>query len=214
VSIRVCSGDRLAITGPSGAGKTTIVNLLLRFWDCREGEILIGGRNIAAYGADDVRRLIGLVPQNVYLFNGTVRDNLLVGKGDATDEDVVEAGRRACLDEVIAALPQGYDTLVGENGCKLSGGERQRLAIARVFLKNAPILVLDEATANLDGSTEKRVIRSLERFMVGRTALIVSHSVDVASLARRNLNLRCSDNTLTHWKDVGLEGGLNGHQQR
>jgi ATP-binding cassette subfamily C protein CydC len=214
VSFRVCSGDRLAIIGPSGSGKTTIVNLLLRFWDCRDGEVLIGGRNIAAYDADDVRRLIGMVPQNVYLFNGTIRDNLLVGKGDATDEEVSEACRRACVDDVIAALPLGYDTVVGENGHKLSGGERQRLAIARVFLKNAPILVLDEATANLDASTEKRVLHSLDRFMTERTALTISHSSSVGGLATRVISLGGRDNTLPHVPDadIAVEGGTNEHQ--
>jgi ATP-binding cassette subfamily C protein CydC len=165
----------MAIMGESGAGKSTVVHLLLRFWELEVGQICIGGRDARAYRADDLRRLIGVAPQDIYLFNGTIRDNLLLAKGDATEDEIIDACRQAQIHEFVASLPAGYDTLVGENGFKLSGGERQRVAIARVILKNAPILILDEATANLDALTEQKVMQALETFMQGRTTLIVSH---------------------------------------
>lgn len=175
VSFRVPRGERMAITGGSGAGKSTLVNLLVRFWEADEGQVCIGGYDVRSYRGDDLRNLLGVVSQHVHLFNGTVRDNLLLAKGDATDEEIAAACRMAQIDEFVASLPAGYDTLVGENGLKLSGGERQRIAIARVILKDAPILILDEATANLDALTEGRVTKALDAFMYGRTALIISH---------------------------------------
>jgi ABC-type multidrug transport system fused ATPase/permease subunit len=175
VTFRLPTGGHLAVLGQSGAGKTSLVNLLLRFWEAEEGCVCIGGRDVRAYRADDLRRLIGVVPQEIYLFNGTIRDNLLLANGSATDNEIVAACREAQLDDLIASLPHGLDTRVGDNGLKLSGGERQRLAIARVFLKGAPVLVLDEATANLDGATELKVMQALATFMQGRTTLIISH---------------------------------------
>jgi ABC-type multidrug transport system fused ATPase/permease subunit len=175
VSFRLPAGGRMAVTGASGAGKSTLVNLLLRFWETHEGRICIGGNDVRAYHADDLRELLGVVSQHIHLFSGTIRDNLLLAKGDATDDEISAACRIAQVDDFIASLPLGYDTLVGENGLKLSGGERQRIAIARVVLKNAPILILDEATANLDALTEQRVMQALASFMRGRTTLIISH---------------------------------------
>jgi ABC-type multidrug transport system fused ATPase/permease subunit len=175
VSFRLPHGERMAITGESGAGKSTLVNLLVRFWEAEEGQVCIGGNDVRAYRGDDLRDLLGVVSQHVHLFNGTVRDNLLLAKGDATDGEIVAACRQAQIHEFVASLPGGYDTLVGENGLKLSGGERQRIAIARVILKDAPILILDEATANLDALTEEQVMEALDAFMQGRTALIISH---------------------------------------
>lgn len=175
VSFRIPNGKRTAIIGASGAGKSSIVNLLFRFWEPNSGGILIGGNALSAYRGDDARQLLGVAPQHPHLFNGTLRDNLLLAKGDATDNEISAACRAAQLEEFIASLPAGYDTLVGENGLKLSGGERQRIAIARVILKKAPILILDEATANLDAVTERKVLQSLETFMQGRTTLIISH---------------------------------------
>jgi ATP-binding cassette subfamily C protein CydC len=175
VSFRIPSGGRMAVTGESGAGKSTLVNLLARFWEAGEGQVCIGGNDVRAYRADDLRDLLGVVSQHVHLFNGTIRDNLLLAKGDATDDEIIAACRQAQIHVWITSLPAGYDTLVGENGLKLSGGERQRLAIARVILKNAPILILDEATANLDALTEQQVMEALKPFMKGRTTLIVSH---------------------------------------
>jgi ATP-binding cassette subfamily C protein CydC len=175
VSFNVPSGKRVAIVGPSGSGKSTIVNLLLRFWDYHTGTIALGSHDLREYRADDVRALIGVVPQNVHLFNATVRDNLRLANPEATDEQLVEACRQAQLHDFIESLPLKYETLIGENGLLLSGGERQRLAIARAILKDAPILILDEATANLDAITERQLLESLEPFMMGRTVMIISH---------------------------------------
>lgn len=175
VSFSVPSGGRAAIVGASGSGKSTIVNLLLRFWDYEQGQILIGGRDLHEYDIEDVRRMLAVVPQQVHLFNATLRDNLILANPDASDEQVVAACTMAQIHDFVQSLPQGYDTLIGENGLLLSGGERQRLAVARAILKNAPILILDEATANLDTLTEQRLMDALEPFMRGRTVLIVSH---------------------------------------
>ncbi|MFN8471142.1 MAG: thiol reductant ABC exporter subunit CydC [Anaerolineae bacterium] len=175
VSFAVPSGGRLLIVGPSGAGKSTLVNLLLRFWDYSGGSIRIGGHELREYHPDDARALLGVVAQDTYLFNGTIRDNLRLADADASDEEIRAACREAQLDEFIQALPQAYDTWIGENGFRLSGGERQRLAIARVLLKNAPILILDEATAHLDAVTERNVADALAGLMVGRTTLIIAH---------------------------------------
>ncbi|HTP06605.1 MAG TPA: thiol reductant ABC exporter subunit CydC [Anaerolineae bacterium] len=175
VSFSIPAGSRVAIVGSSGSGKSTIVNLLLRFWDYHDGQITLDGIDLHQYRADDVRDLIGVVPQTVHLFNATLHDNLLLANPDATDEQVVAACRQAQLHDFIESLPLKYETLIGENGLLLSGGERQRLAIARAILKNAPILILDEATANLDAITERELLASLEPFMIGRTVIIISH---------------------------------------
>ncbi len=175
VNVTIPAGGRVALVGPSGSGKSTLVNLLLRFWDYHEGQIKIGGHDLREYRADDVRQMMGVVSQQVHLFNATVQDNLLLANPDATDEQIRAVCRQAQLHDFIETLPLGYDTLVGENGVLLSGGERQRLAIARVILKNAPILILDEATANLDAVTERKIMQALEPFMADRTVLIISH---------------------------------------
>lgn len=175
VSITIPVGERALVVGPSGSGKSTLVNLLLRFWNYQEGTIKIGGRDLHEYRAEDVRGMIGVVPQQVHLFNSTVRDNLLLANPDASDEQITSACRQAELHEFIQTLPEGYDTLIGENGLLLSGGERQRLAIARAVLKNAPILILDEGTANLDVAIEQSILRSLEPFMAGKTVIFISH---------------------------------------
>jgi len=170
------AGQRLAITGASGAGKSTLIALLLRFWDVPPGAIWLDGRDLRAYAAEDVRTLFAVVPQSPYLFHTTIRDNLLVANPDATDAELAAACQAAQLDTFIAALPAGYDTLLGDNGLTLSGGERQRLAIARALLKPAPILVLDEATAHLDAVTAARVWQALAHHMTGRIVLIFDHS--------------------------------------
>lgn len=175
VSFHLPERGCLIVSGASGAGKSTLVNLLARFWDAQAGAVCIGGSDVRACRADDVRACLGVAAQQTYLFNGTLRDNLLVAQGDATDAEILDACRVAQLDEFIAALPDGLDTRVGENGMKLSGGERQRVAIARVLLKNAPLLLLDEVTANLDARTEQELWRALEPFIQARTTLIISH---------------------------------------
>jgi ABC-type multidrug transport system fused ATPase/permease subunit len=175
MSFSIPAGSRSVIVGSSGSGKSTIVNLLLRFWDYHEGRITLGGHDLHDYRADEVRAWLGVVPQNVHLFNATLRDNLLLANPDATEEQIVAACQQAQLHDFIESLPLKYETLIGENGLLLSGGERQRLAIARAVLKNAPILILDEATANLDAITEEQLFQSLESFMADRTVLIISH---------------------------------------
>jgi ATP-binding cassette subfamily C protein CydC len=180
LSFSMPSGGRAALIGASGSGKTTLINLLLRFWDYTDGHIALGGQELHDYRAEDVRQLIGLVPQHPYLFNSTIRDNLLLAKPDADDEDLVQACQIAQIHEFIDDLPRGYFTRVGDDGLTLSGGERQRLAIARAVLKNAPILILDEATSHLDALTKERVMEELESFMEGRTTLVVSHQIGAA----------------------------------
>lgn len=175
VSFRVEPGQHVALIGPSGAGKSTLLKLLLRFWEYGAGSIRLGGHELRDYRSDDARRLIGVVAQQTHLFNGSVRDNLLLAKPGASDEELAEACRRAQLDEVIARLPQGLDTWIGEQGLKLSGGERQRLAIARALLKDAPILLLDEPTANLDAASERAVLAALAELARGRTTLLITH---------------------------------------
>ena len=175
VSFSIPAGGKLFISGMSGTGKSTIVNVLLRFWEVQAGQILIGGKDAHTFHPDDWRKLIGVASQQIHLFNGTIRDNLLLAKGDATDEELKTACEVAQVQPFIASLPHGYDTQVGENGLKLSGGERQRLSIARVILKAAPILVLDEVTANLDALTEQKVMKALADFMQKRTTIIISH---------------------------------------
>jgi ATP-binding cassette subfamily C protein CydC len=175
LSLDVPHGKRIAVVGPSGAGKSTLVNVLLRFWDYVDGAIRLGGRELRECDPDEVRRLMGVVSQSTYLFNATIRDNLLIARPEATCDQLNEAVRRARLDTFVQSLPQGYDTWIGEQGLRLSGGERQRLAIARALLKDAPILILDEATANLDAVTEREVIASIRELMQGRTTLIITH---------------------------------------
>jgi len=189
LSLTLAPGDRLGLTGPSGAGKTTIVGLLLRFWDASSGETLLGGVDVRSFRTDDVRALIGVVPQKVYLFNGTIRDNLLVADGDADDTTILDACERAGLGAFLDPLPQGLGTLVGDDGMKLSGGERQRVAIARAFLKDAPILILDEATANLDAETEAEVVDHLRAFARGKTLVVISHRPAALELADRVMTL-------------------------
>ena len=175
VSFNLPQGGRLAIVGPSGAGKSTLINLLLRFWDYKEGVIELGGHDLREYDPDDVRHLMGVVSQSTHLFNATVRDNLLIARPEATRAELEQAAQRAQIHSFVQSLPQGYDTWIGEQGLRLSGGERQRLAIARALLKDAPILILDEATANLDPVTEREVMQSIRELMQGRTTLIATH---------------------------------------
>jgi ATP-binding cassette subfamily C protein CydC len=189
VSLTLGPGDHLGLTGPSGAGKTTIVGLLLRFWDAVSGELLLDGMDVRRFRADDVRALIGVVPQQVYLFNGSLRDNLLVADGDADDEMILGACARAGLQAFLRSLPRGLDTLVGDDGLKLSGGERQRVAIARAVLKDAPVLILDEATANLDAATEAEVVERIDVFARDKTLLVISHRPVALELADQVMTL-------------------------
>jgi thiol reductant ABC exporter CydC subunit len=175
VSFHLPQGGSLAVVGPSGAGKSTLVYLLLRFWEYDEGEITLGGHGLRTYRAEELRHMMGVVSQHTHLFNATVRDNLLLARPAASQADLERAARQAQVHDFVESLPDGYNTYIGEQGFKLSGGQRQRLAIARALLKDAPILILDEPTANLDSLTERQVMRSLQALMVGRTTLIISH---------------------------------------
>jgi thiol reductant ABC exporter CydC subunit len=189
LDLSVPAGTSLAVVGPSGAGKTTLVDLLLRFWDYEDGEIRIGGRELHDIRADVVRRWIAVVSQDVHLFDATIRDNLAVADADATDDAIEAACRTALIHDVIAALPAGYETRVGENGVLLSGGERQRIAIARALLKDAPILILDEATANLDVATERALMASLAPVIARKTTVVISHRPSVAAAMDQVLRL-------------------------
>lgn len=168
-------GRRVAVVGPSGAGKSTLVRLLLCFWDAQEGRILLGGRDVRQLDPEEVRRSMAVVAQDTHLFNATIRENLLLARPGATEEEMVGAARQAQLEPFISSLPDGYDTWAGEQGLRLSGGERQRVAIARAILQDAPVLILDEPTANLDAVTEQEVMDALYGLMEGRTALIITH---------------------------------------
>lgn len=175
MSFTINVGENIALVGPSGAGKTTISKLIPRFYDVDKGEIRIDDDNIKNLTIDSLRDNIGIVQQDVYLFSGTVKDNIRYGKEDATDEEIIKAAELAGATEFIKDLPEGFDTYIGERGVKLSGGQKQRISIARVFLKNPPILILDEATSALDNKSEAIVQTSLEKLSKGRTTLTIAH---------------------------------------
>jgi thiol reductant ABC exporter CydC subunit len=168
-------GGQLAVVGPSGAGKSTLIQVLLRFWDYEGGHVFLGGRELREYRQEDLRSLIAVVSQRTHLFNATVRENLLLARPEASEAEVRRAVEQTGVHDFVAGLPNGYDTWIGEQGLRLSGGERQRLAIARAILKDAPILLLDEPTANLDALTERQVLAELQGLMAGRTTLLVTH---------------------------------------
>ncbi len=187
MSFAVKPGERVAVVGPSGAGKSTLFQLLLRFYDPLAGRVEIDGVDIAKADPEAVRARIALVPQDVAIFATSIRENIRLGRPDATDEEVEEAGRLALADEFVARLPEGWDTPVGERGVTLSGGQRQRLAIARAILRRAPILLLDEATSALDAESETLVQRALDRSMQGRTTLVIAHRLATVLSADRIL---------------------------
>ncbi|WP_107947536.1 ABC transporter ATP-binding protein [Lysinibacillus parviboronicapiens] len=175
IHLKVRPGETVALVGPSGAGKSTICSLLPRFYEVSEGTIKIDGIDIRDFKLQSLRAHIGIVQQDVFLFDGTVRENIAYGDLEASEEDIWHAARRAQLEEVINALPEGMDTLIGERGVKLSGGQKQRLSIARIFLKNPKILILDEATSALDTETEKAIQQALNELSIGRTTLVIAH---------------------------------------
>lgn len=169
------AGSTVALVGPSGGGKTTTCSLLPRFYDVASGAVLIDGTDVRQATVASLRAEIGIVQQDVYLFGGTVRDNIAYGRPGATQAEIEEAARKANVHEFVEGLEHGYDTLVGERGARLSGGQKQRIAIARVFLRDPRILILDEATSALDNESERMVQRSLEELSAGRTTLIIAH---------------------------------------
>lgn len=201
LNVTIHAGEKLAIVGPSGGGKTTLCNLIPRFYDVNSGEIKIDGRNIKKYTLKSLRKNIGIVQQEVYLFSGTVIDNILYGDQNATREDAVEAAKKAGAHEFIMELKDGYDTYVGERGVKLSGGQKQRISIARVLLKNPPIMIMDEATSALDNESEFAVAQSLAKLAEGRTTITIAHRLS---------SIKNSDRILVLTEDGIIEEGNHG----
>jgi ATP-binding cassette, subfamily B, bacterial len=190
ISLAVQPGEMIALVGPTGAGKSTLVNLLPSFYEATAGRILIDGQDIRGVALESLRRHISVVSQEAFLFNGTIRENILYGKLDATEAELVAAARAANCHDFITRLAEGYDSRVGERGVKLSVGEKQRVSIARALLKNAPILILDEATASVDTQTEKLIQEALERLMAGRTSFVIAHRLSTIRNADQILVLR------------------------
>lgn len=200
LNLEIEQGEKIAIVGPSGGGKTTLCNLIPRFYDIDEGDILLDGVNIRHYTLKSLRQNIGMVQQDVYLFSGTVYENIAYGRERASKEEVVEAAKRAGAHEFIMALKDGYNTYVGERGVKLSGGQKQRISIARVFLKNPPILIMDEATSALDNESEFQVAKSLEALAKGRTTITIAHRLS---------SIRNSDRILVLTEEGIVEEGTH-----
>ncbi len=189
INLSICPGEKIALVGPSGGGKTTLCNLIPRFYDTTRGEIRIDGHDLKSITLQSLRMNIGIVQQDVYLFSGTVYDNISYGKPEASRDEVIQAARLAGAHEFISALKDGYDTYVGERGVKLSGGQKQRISIARVFLKNPAILILDEATSALDNESEHLISKSLDRLAEGRTTVTIAHRLTTIQNADRILVL-------------------------
>jgi ATP-binding cassette subfamily C protein CydCD len=185
VSLTIAPGSTVALVGPSGAGKTTLAQLCLRFWDPQAGQVRLGGYDLREYALDDLRARIALVAQDTYLFNDSLANNVRIARPEASDRDVERAVAHAALDGFVASLPDGLDTVVGERGAQLSGGQRQRVAIARAFLRDAPILILDEATSHLDAVNEAAVHAALERLKRDRTTLVIAHRLSTVRDADR-----------------------------
>jgi ATP-binding cassette, subfamily B, bacterial len=175
LNFRIEPGEKVALVGQSGSGKSTIINLLLRFYESEAGTITIDGKSILEFNLTAYRKNLGIVPQEVILFGGTIRDNIAYGKPGATTDEIHEAAKQANALEFIDSFPEGFETVVGERGVKLSGGQRQRIAIARAILKSPSILILDEATSSLDAQSEVLVQQALEKLMEGRTTIVIAH---------------------------------------
>ena len=219
ITLNIGAGQTVALVGPSGGGKTTLCHLLPRFYDISEGRITIDGNDIKSVTLESLRRNIGIVQQDVFLFAASVKDNIRYGRIDATDEEIVRAAIAAEIHDDIMNMPDGYDTIVGERGITLSGGQKQRVSIARIFLKNPPILILDEATSALDSATEARITEAFERLSKGRTTLIIAHRL---STVRRSDKIIVIDEhgiveSGTHDELIALDGEykkLNDAQNR
>jgi ATP-binding cassette subfamily B protein len=212
-SFAISPGQRVVLIGASGAGKSTIVSLILRLYEVQEGSIAIDGVNIKNYQRESLRRAISVVPQNSVLFGTTIRENIGYGKLDATMEEIVAAAKAAGAHDFIVALEHGYDTVIGERGSTLSGGQQQRIAIARAFIRNAPILILDEPMTGLDVESEAKVREALERLMVGKTCLLITHNLEASAAADRILVLE-EGRVVERGRQSDLVAGSRRHRQR
>jgi ATP-binding cassette subfamily B protein len=208
ISLDVKAGDYIALVGSSGVGKTTLCSLISRFYEVNEGEVLLDGINIKDINLSSLRRNVGVVQQDVYLFAGTVLENIHYGKPDASKEEIIEAAKKANAHDFIIELPDGYDTDIGQRGVKLSGGQKQRLSIARVFLKNPPVLIFDEATSALDNESEKVVQDSLAYLAKNRTTFVIAHRLSTIRNAKKIIVLtdRGIDEQGTHEELMVLDG--------
>jgi ABC-type multidrug transport system fused ATPase/permease subunit len=208
IALRAAPGQMIALVGPTGAGKSTLVNLLPAFYEPTAGRVLIDGQDIAGVALDSLRAQISVVSQEAFLFNGSIRENILYGRLEATEDELHAAARAANCHDFITKLPRGYDSHVGERGIKLSVGEKQRVSIARALLKNAPILILDEATASVDTATERLIQEALERLMSGRTSFVIAHRLSTIQRADQILVLLRGEivERGTHEELVGRDG--------
>ena len=209
INLNVKAGSTVALVGNSGGGKTTIVNLIPRFYDVNQGSITIDGTDIRDFSLESLRNNIAVVFQDNFLFSGSIRDNILLGKEDATDEEIATAVKMACLDEFISELKDGLDTPIGERGSLLSGGQRQRLAIARAFIKNAPIVILDEATSALDNKAEAVVQKAIDNLMQDRTVFVIAHRLSTVQNADNIVVINDGEiiETGTHDQLLDMENG-------
>ena len=187
ISLHIPEQTTTAIVGPSGGGKTTLVNLLARFWDVESGTVSLGGRNVKEYDMDSLMSHFSFVFQSVYLFHDTIANNIRFGQPNAPMEDVIAAAKQACCHDFISALPDGYDTVVGEGGANLSGGERQRISIARAMMKDAPVIFLDEATANVDPENENELMKAIQALTAEKTVIMIAHRLKTVEHAHQIL---------------------------
>ena len=208
ISVTLKQGCLTALVGPSGSGKSTLLKLCARFYDPQQGKVTFNNTDMSEIEPEALMKQISMVFQNVYLFQDTIKNNIRFGKADATDEEIEDAARKACCHEFIMKLPNGYDTMVGEGGCTLSGGEKQRVSIARAILKEAPVVLLDEATASLDPENEVDVQKAINTLIAGRTVIVIAHRLKTIKNADKIIVLEngCVTEQGTHRELIGREG--------